>query len=73
MLIFGKFLSRDVDSWQAASSTEEFLDGVARHGVQEENNEEQQDDHNEEDDDVPLVTVPQNVFEGLPWRREPQE
>ena len=38
-----------------------------RNGVESKNNEESDDNEEEETNDVPLVVLPYNVFEGLPW------
>lgn len=42
-------------------------------GVEEEEKEEEQDEKDDKGDAVPLVILPEDVPERLPWRCQPQE
>ena len=44
-----------------------------RHRVDEENNEGNEEEDADATDEVPLVLLPDDVFQGLPGRGEPQE
>ena len=54
-------------------SSEEPLDGVAGHGVEEEGDEGGEEHDDEDLDDHPLVVVPQDVADRLPRVHEPHE
>ena len=44
-----------------------------RYWVDEENNKDYKEEEKDATNEVPLVVLPDDVFQGLPWRCEPQE
>ena len=52
---------------------EDFLDGVAGHGIEEEDDEGGKQGHYQQLHDHPLVVVPQDVAQRLQWVQEPHE
>ena len=56
-----------------SSNVPHFLDGVARHGVEEESDEDDEEREEQQLNDDPLVVVPQNVPQRLERVHKPHE